>query len=1062
MHDALSWNRALTLSERDFLHPTDAVPPGFDADLARQRLETWRQEAGLQDPAHFALRLEQQALDEERFGRLLGSPAPPLKESPPWLTLLEEAYLKTPRIAALDEFWVAIVEDQSDKAFLVVVRPLLDHAWGQFTSRLADLDDQAFAHSDRRRFAELWAQQLPIQALWMVSRTLILELYLSRIQNQLEGPTPEARFDSFIAPLSNPAGALEFLARYPVLGRSLATRFRQWVTTGVELAQRLTDDLPELAATFGHEHFGDLISLEPGLSDRHQDGRTVVVLGFSSGFKAVYKPRSLALDTRFQEVLEWLGEMGVEPRLRTLQVLDRGAYGWVEFVESAPCANEGEVRRFYRRQGIYLALLFALEATDFHHENLIAVGEYPVLIDLESLFQPVLADAELERGRLNPVFTTVLRSGLLPRQTGGGGNLEEVELSGLGATRGQRQPVRELTDVGTDQMGYEDLQGEYPVGNHLPRLLGEEIPLWSMRHVLREGFEVTYRKLQEHRAEFLRPGGWLDRFAGMETRVIVRPTQVYAALIYRSYHPDYLQDSLHRERFFDKLWLDADLLDWIPKLIPSERRDLLRDDFPRFKTRTDSRDVIADDFLLTDALPESGLDLTRRRFAALSEVDLQRQLALFDLAMASSRRLDETLEDDARAPRPLPQPSGDTSAGDFLSAARRLGERLEMLAFRAQDWISWFDLAPNRDASQALQPVGFDLYSGLSGIALFYAQLGRLTGEDRWTETARRALATARRRFETQPPKGPSYLGGYSGVGGWIYALTYLSVLWNEDELAGAAETARNLVDPAVVEDQGLDLIAGSAGCLVALLALQRHRPSTLTLDAAIACGDRLLAQATPQDHGIAWQLPHIAELPLTGFAHGTAGFAWALARLASWTGESRFDEGARSALAYERSLFSPENDNWPDLRSDRMTDGQWGFFHAWCHGAPGIGLSRLALLDVLEDEGLEGEIQAALRSTRKQGFGGSQCLCHGDLGNLELLTQAGQRFGDPELKEEAKQLAGRILAGLERDGSRCGLSSRVELPGLMTGLAGIGYGLLKVADPESMPSVLLLETPGS
>ena len=40
--------------------------------------------------------------------------------------------------------------------------------------------------------------------------------------------------------------------------------------------------------------------------------------------------------------------------------------------------------RFYRRQGALLALLYALEATDFHAENLIASGEFPVLIDLET------------------------------------------------------------------------------------------------------------------------------------------------------------------------------------------------------------------------------------------------------------------------------------------------------------------------------------------------------------------------------------------------------------------------------------------------------------------------------------------------------------------------------------------------------------------------------------------------------------------------------------------------------------------------------------------------------
>ena len=54
------------------------------------------------------------------------------------------------------------------------------------------------------------------------------------------------------------------------------------------------------------------------------------------------------------------------------------------------------------------------------------------------------------------------------------------------------------------------------------------------------------------------------------------------------------------------------------------------------------------------------------------------------------------------------------------------------------------------------------------------------------------------------------------------------------------------------------------------------------------------------------------------------------------------------------------------------------------------------------------------------------------------------------------------LLISLERDGYRCGIASYVEIPGLMTGLAGIGYGLLRLAVPEDVPSVLLLEEPGA
>ena len=82
-------------------------------------------------------------------------------------------------------------------------------------------------------------------------------------------------------------------------------------------------------------------------------------------------------------------------------------------------------------------------------------------------------------------------------------------------------------------------------------------------------------------------------------------------------------------------------------------------------------------------------------------------------------------------------------------------------------------------------------------------------------------------------------------------------------------------------------------------------------------------------------------------------------------------------------------------------------------------------------------------------------------LGNLELFLQAHAVLGEPHWRAEAERIAGGILADIERRGWQCGHGRAVETPGLMTGLAGIGYGLLRVAEPERVPAVLVLEPPG-
>ena len=51
-------------------------------------------------------------------------------------------------------------------------------------------------------------------------------------------------------------------------------------------------------------------------------------------------------------------------------------------------------------------------------------------------------------------------------------------------------------------------------------------------------------------------------------------------------------------------------------------------------------------------------------------------------------------------------------------------------------------------------------------------------------------------------------------------------------------------------------------------------------------------------------------------------------------------------------------------------------------------------------------------------------------------------------------------LESIRQNGWICGVPSGVETPGLMQGLAGIGYGLLRLADPQRTPSVLAVEPP--
>jgi type 2 lantibiotic biosynthesis protein LanM len=364
-------------------------------------------------------------------------------------------------------------------------------------------------------------------------------------------------------------------------------------------------------------------------------------------------------------------------------------------------------------------------------------------------------------------------------------------------------------------------------------------------------------------------------------------------------------------------------------------------------------------------------------------------------------------------------------------------------------------------------------------VALFLAHLGALTRQKSYTELARAALTTLRRQVERnrssierahstveRAHSSVERVGAFDGWGGVIYALTHLGALWREPELFEEAREIVALLPGLVERDECFDIIGGSAGCIAALRSLHLCAPSAQVLAAARLCGEILIKSAREMGRGVGWMTPVPASKPPSGFSHGVAGIAWALLNLFALTGDQRFRTTALAGIEYERSLFSPEQGNWLDQRDmgslARRTarGGPRRSISAWCYGAPGIGLARLTTLAQSDDAETRAEIEVALRNTLEQGFGQNHSLCHGDLGNIELLSEYVRVTRDARYAREVERLSAVILESIEREGWLCGLPSGVESPGLMTGLAGIGYGLLRLAAPERIPSVLMLDPP--
>jgi type 2 lantibiotic biosynthesis protein LanM len=400
----------------------------------------------------------------------------------------------------------------------------------------------------------------------------------------------------------------------------------------------------------------------------------------------------------------------------------------------------------------------------------------------------------------------------------------------------------------------------------------------------------------------------------------------------------------------------------------------------------------------------------------------------------------------------------------FLDAAAALGRRLCRDALWAGDRCNWLgDSMEFVDNNWGVvhRVIGPDFYGGTSGIALFLHVLHRLTGERLFLLTAQGAMAHAMSRRHEVPAGGR--LAFYSGWTGIAYALAEFGE--TDRAIALIEEAARDAGD-----SPGLDVVSGSAGAIPALLTLARRHSAERLLPLATKLGEYLLKSARPGDGGgLSWNtLEGQSERDLTGFSHGAAGIAWALLELYAVTHQQAWRDAAEGGFAYERRWFSAEQENWPDFRKIAASApaGPPSYGVAWCHGAPGIGLSRIRGYQILKDDELRREAEAAIRTTTRMlgipvyGLQGDFTLCHGRGGNADLLIYAHEALGDAASRSGAEAVGRQGIDYFLRNDLPwpCGVPGGGETPNLMIGLAGIGYFYLRLYDPVTVSSVLMVK----
>lgn len=378
-----------------------------------------------------------------------------------------------------------------------------------------------------------------------------------------------------------------------------------------------------------------------------------------------------------------------------------------------------------------------------------------------------------------------------------------------------------------------------------------------------------------------------------------------------------------------------------------------------------------------------------------------------------------------------------------LALAERVADTLLRSAISSTLGSTWLELSPDGTGRIQIRPMDGSLYRGTSGVALFFGELYRVTRREVYKSASEGAITAAQRWARRGDPaivRGGFY-GGVDGVG-------------------VVAQLLRRRVGIDVgpppmstsVEATALDLLGGLSGRAVAFtLAGSLGGDPALLARAGDQC-DELVRRAERADGLARWAADVPATQALTGMAHGQAGIEYALALGDRALGRPALLEAARDAMRAEDLDFSPRRRNWEDFRAISQAPGasEPRYVMAWCHGAPGIAIGRLMLVE----RGVPGAgelVHAALDATREElsriveAEAADLSLCHGVAGLADVLLHASHALDRPQ---DRPALDGALDYLAERTSTTSEPAASLGAS-LMLGLAGVGLFGLRLADDD-------------
>ncbi|MGH1288108.1 type 2 lanthipeptide synthetase LanM [Bacillus toyonensis] len=747
---------------------------------------------------------------------------------------------------------------------------------------------------------------------------------------------------------------MNFFRMLPLLSEKIFTIIENEINYIIWLQGVLEKDQKEIHKMSGFNimHVEKVINL----GDYHNNGRRTILLEDKFNNKVILKPVDLTNSILYHSLINQLNK-DLNTDIFIPQVVNKNNYGYMEYINHESCESNEQIKGYYYNLGVVLSVIYLINGSDIHNENIIAKQTSPVIIDFETLGS-TLNPSITEKTSSFKLSNSVLNSRMLPIRFSEGREVIR-DYSAIG--RVMKTLVKKIKIKNEFTSNPIEIREETIVEDTVQNLPFFYDDIYEYDNYIKDiikGFEDAYNGALKNKEEYMHI--LKSSVSKWNYRKVYRNTKIYTLLLDRLNVPDLLENKLKTIKYLRNILEKNIYLATRKDIIQKEIEALLSYDVPYFSNKYEWESC--------ETFSNNEIDL-EMKFEKISYSDFLLQRKIIEMSLSNQNdNLDQlnTVKETINFQTNL-------STNKIKEALT--GKILDGSYISKDGDVDFIGLKTNWQGELEINHLNNGIYDGLLGIS----SLLRNNADPNHIEIINKLEQKALQEILNKNKNNYGFVNGSNAIiSYYLTNLPYITPL-NEKVILQIFMDINSDIEKDEYKDNTFDILGGSAGLILTAVKFYQINPKyKILLKVAENLGDYIVNNMQTHNEFVYWKAHDTLNLEdsLKGFVHGLSGQLLAFYKL----------KDILKTNKYDRVIHCIH-------KSEKMSMNEYNYTDSWCKGFSGMGISRIKILELYQNEDIQSDLiffKNQILSTLYENS--DYCLCHGLMGKLDFLLELENR----------------------------------------------------------------------